>query len=53
MDGVGKVGSGYYIVKGSSLPRINIIGNANRVDWPRLVAQVKTAIGNTDTIVVK
>jgi hypothetical protein len=52
MDGVGKVNGGYYIVKGSSLPRINIIGNANRVDWPRLVSQLKTALSNTDTIVV-
>ena len=52
MDGVGKAGAGYYIVKGSGLPRINIIGNANRVDWPRLVSQISEALGNTDSVVV-
>jgi hypothetical protein len=31
---------GYYLVKGSGLPRIDVIGSANRVDWPRLVKQL-------------
>jgi hypothetical protein len=52
MSGVGPAASGYYIVKGSGLPRINIIGNEQRVDWPRLVSQITTAMSNTDSIVV-
>lgn len=31
---------GYYLVKGRGLPRIDVIGNAHRVDWPRLVQQL-------------
>lgn len=31
---------GYYLVKGSGLPRIDVIGNARRVDWPTLVQQL-------------
>ncbi len=33
-------GDAYYIVKGSGLPRIDIIGNAHRVSWSRLVSQL-------------
>lgn len=31
---------GYYLVKGKGLPRIDVIGNSKRVDWPRLVQQL-------------
>lgn len=42
MSGVEPVGDGaYYIVKGSGIPRIDIIGNAHRVNWNRLVAQLQ------------
>lgn len=42
MDGVEPAsGTSYYIVKGSGLPRIDIIGNARRVNWNRLVGQLK------------
>jgi hypothetical protein len=41
MDGVAPApNGGYYLVKGSGLPRINVIGSARRVDWPRLVQQL-------------
>jgi hypothetical protein len=33
-------GRGYYLVKGKGLPRIDVIGNRTRVDWPRLVRQL-------------
>jgi hypothetical protein len=42
MSGVEPAGVGYYIVKGSGLPRIDIIGNSGRVDWPTLVSQITT-----------
>ncbi len=42
MDGVEPAtGTSYYIVKGSGLPRIDIIGNAHQVNWNRLVSQLK------------
>jgi hypothetical protein len=44
MSGVEPAGVGYYIVKGSGVPRIDIIGNSGRVDWRQLVTQVSTAI---------
>lgn len=41
MDGVEPHPPGYYLVKGWGLPRIDVIGNSRRVDWPRLVATLK------------
>ncbi|MCU0975019.1 MAG: hypothetical protein MUC71_01740 [Steroidobacteraceae bacterium] len=40
MDGVGPAPGGYYIVRGSGLPRIDVIGNQRRVAWTRLVRQL-------------
>ncbi len=42
MSGIEPAGMGYYIVKGSGLPRIDIIGNAGRVRWSQLVEQIST-----------
>ena len=36
-------GGGFYIVKGSGLPRIDIIGSGDRVAWSRLVQQLAAA----------
>lgn len=44
MAGVEPAGMGYYIVKGKGLPRIDIIGNQGRVDWPRLVSQIEAGM---------
>lgn len=44
MGGVGPApNGGYYLVQGRGLPRIDVIGNARRVDWPRLVQQLIAA----------
>lgn len=40
MDGVEPAARGYYIVKGSGLPRIDVIGSQRRVAWSRLVQQL-------------
>lgn len=41
MEGVAPApNGGYYLVKGAGLPRIDVIGSARRVDWPRLVQQL-------------
>lgn len=41
----------YYLVKGRGLPRIDVIGNATRVDWPRLLAQLKAATESEGPVV--
>ncbi len=41
MNGVAPApNGGYYLVKGKGVPRIDVIGGAQRVDWPRLVQQL-------------
>jgi hypothetical protein len=52
MSGVEPAKTGYYIVKGSGLPRIDIIGNQTRVDWPLLMAQISAALANSGDIIV-
>lgn len=44
MNGLEPAKSGYYLVKGRGLPRIDIIGNAGRVDWPQLVSQISASM---------
>lgn len=51
MNGVAPAGSGYYLVKGKGLPRIDVIGNAGRVDWPRMLAQLKAATRSSGPVV--
>jgi hypothetical protein len=51
MAGVEPVGEGYYLVKGKGLPRIDIIGNAGRVDWPQLVTQIVAGMASDNVIV--
>ena len=43
MSGVEPAAGGYYIVKGSGVPRIDIIGNAGRVNWNQLMSSIQTA----------
>ena len=52
MSGVGPApNGGYYLVEGRGLPRINVIGNARRVDWPRLVQQLVAATESEGPVV--
>ncbi|MEJ2602171.1 MAG: hypothetical protein P8172_02565 [Gammaproteobacteria bacterium] len=44
MSGVRPAENGYYLVKGTGLPRIDVIGHAREVNWPRLLAQISEAI---------
>ena len=41
LNGVEAHSTGYYLVKGSGIPRIDVIGEARRVDWRRMVASLK------------
>ncbi len=52
MSGVGAApGGGYYLVKGSGVPRLDIIGNVDRVDWPRLIGQIEQGMRDRDFVV--
>lgn len=44
MGGVAPHPRGYYLVEGAGLPRIDIIGDQERVDWPVLVGRIQRAI---------
>ena len=43
MAGVAPAARGYYLVQGSGIPRIDVIGYSDRVDWPQLVRRLKAA----------
>lgn len=52
MSGLGAApGGGYYLVKGGGLPRLDIIGNVGRVDWPQLIGQVEEGMRQHDFVV--
>ncbi len=51
MSGIEPAASGYYIVKGRGLPRIDIIGNQGRVNWPQLVSQIASGLAAQDVVV--
>ena len=37
---------GYFLVEGSWLPRLDIIGNVRRVNWPQMLSQIKEGISS-------
>lgn len=41
MVGAGKAKQGYYLMEGSGIPRVDIIGYNRTADWSRLVEQLK------------
>ena len=55
MSGAGSAPNGYYIVKGGGLPRIDMIGYNQSVDWNVLVTRLKrvTNITNVSDPIVK
>ncbi len=42
---------GFYIVKGSGIPRIDIVGFTDEVSWPVLIARLKRVVSTKDVIV--
>lgn len=44
MGGIRTGPQGYYIVEGRGLPRIDVIGHSQDVNWPRLVSQIEEAL---------
>jgi len=41
LDGVTNPGGGYYIVKGTGLPRIDVIGRNHKVAWKDLLSRIR------------
>ena len=46
MSGIEPARTGYYLVKGRGVPRMDVIGNQGQVAWPQLVAQIASGIQN-------
>ncbi len=42
---------GFYIVKGSGVPRIDIVGFTDEVSWPVLITRLKRVVSSKDVIV--
>jgi hypothetical protein len=53
MSGAGPAGTGFYIVQGAGLPRIDIIGNNQRVAWLTFISQAANALENPGEINVR
>lgn len=53
MSGLEPAASGFYLLQGAGIPRLQIIGHQGRVDWPRLVAQVRSAMNTQGDVVVR
>lgn len=53
MSGIEPAGRGYYLVRGAGVPRLDMIGHEGRVNWPRLVSQVQSAMNSQGDIVVR
>ena len=51
MRGVDRAGSGFYIVKGSGVPRIDIVGFTEEVSWSVLTARLKRVVSTKEVIV--
>jgi hypothetical protein len=51
MDGVGPATGGYYIVKGASIPRIDVIGNQRKVAFTRLLSQLAAVMQSPGPLV--
>ncbi|MEM9058430.1 MAG: hypothetical protein AAGD86_13195, partial [Pseudomonadota bacterium] len=49
MSGIEPADQGYYLVKGRSLPRIDVIGFTRKVEWTRFVNQVRQALESGQT----
>ncbi len=44
MSGIEPARTGFYIVKGRGVPRIDVIGNQGQVAWPQLVSQLASGV---------
>lgn len=51
MDGVAPAKTGYYIVKGGGLPRIDVIGYTRRVNWDELIDRLKRVTQDKETVI--
>jgi len=51
MGGAGAANGGYYIVRGRGLPRIDVIGSAERVAWPVLLRQLGSLRALDDAVI--
>ena len=53
MGGVGRAETGYYIVKGAGLPRVDVVSSQRQVAWTRLVRQLATILESPETLIIE
>lgn len=55
MSGIEPAGGpgSYFLVRGAGIPRLDMIGHQGRVNWPRLVSQIQSAMINEGDVVVR
>jgi hypothetical protein len=51
MSGIEDVGNGFLILRGRGLPQIEVVGFAERVDWPTLLAQIRSIIRSEGPVI--
>ncbi|HXC60279.1 MAG TPA: hypothetical protein VN645_13275 [Steroidobacteraceae bacterium] len=52
LSGIEPAADGFYIMKGSGIPKLDIVGHNQRVDWLTFTAQVRDALANPQGIKV-
>jgi hypothetical protein len=53
MGGAGRAETGYYIVKGAGLPRVDVVSSQRQVAWTRLVRQLATILESPETLIIE
>jgi hypothetical protein len=50
MSGIDSAPDGFFIMKGSGIPKLDIIGHNQRVEWLTFLGQVRNALANPENI---
>lgn len=50
ISGIEPAPDGFYIMKGSGIPKLDIIGHNHRVEWLTFVSQIRNALANPESI---
>lgn len=51
MSGIEPAGTGYYILRGSGLPQINVVGYSRRASWSTIVEQLKSIMESEGPVI--
>ncbi|MGB5621811.1 MAG: hypothetical protein WBN65_04900, partial [Gammaproteobacteria bacterium] len=51
MSGIEPAGTGYYILRGSGLPQINVVGYSRKASWSTIVEQLKSIMESEGPVI--